>query len=115
MREPKAPRSRARGVQEAARPLPAWRESRASMAFDRSGKQYFADLYALACLRTATTADGGRTVYQSVLLTAGCADLPGADRQWLAVYDPAPGTTTTSAYTGPTPLIYLAYNNITSG
>src|SRR2546427_689030 len=27
--------------------------------FDRSGKQYFADLYALTCLRTATTSDGG--------------------------------------------------------
>ena len=27
--------------------------------FDHTGKQYFADLYALACLRTATTSDGG--------------------------------------------------------
>src|SRR5205807_2603503 len=76
--------------------------------FDRSGKQYFADLAALICLRTATTADGGATVYQSVY-PAGCAGLPGADRQWLAVYDPSPETTT-SPYTGPTPLIYMAYN-----
>src|SRR5437667_10659070 len=30
------------------------------IAFDRSGKQYFADLYALLCVRTATTADGER-------------------------------------------------------
>src|SRR3989441_10708883 len=82
--------------------------------FDRSGKQYFADLAALICLRTATTADGGKNVYQSVY-PAGCAGIPGADRQWLAVYDPAPSLTTTSAYTGPKPLIYLAYNNITSG
>ena len=81
--------------------------------FDRSGKQYFADLAALICLRTATTADGGKNVYQSVY-PAGC-DIPGADRQWLAVYDPAPSLTTTSAYTGPKPLIYLAYNNLTSG
>src|SRR5881394_1553129 len=28
------------------------------IAFDRSGKQYFADLYALICLRTAVTSDG---------------------------------------------------------
>src|SRR5438876_844914 len=81
--------------------------------FDRSGKQYFADLAALICLRTATTADGGKNVYQSVY-PAGC-DIPGADRQWLAIYDPAPSLTTTSAYTGPKPLIYLAYNNLTSG
>src|SRR5438477_7253318 len=82
--------------------------------FDRSGKQYFADLAALTCLRTATTADGGRNVYQSEY-PAGCSGVPGADRQWLAVYDPAPGLKTTSAYKGPKPLIYLAYNNITSG
>src|SRR5258708_5718787 len=56
--------------------------------FDRSGKQYFADLYALACLRTATTTDGGAAVSQSTY-PAGCGGIPGADRQWLAVYDPA--------------------------
>src|SRR5438874_6207855 len=77
--------------------------------FDRSGKQYFADLYALACLRVATTADGGGTVAQNVL---GCDGSPGADRQWLAVYDPAPGTPHDSAYLGPTPLVYLEYNNL---
>src|SRR5712691_5188367 len=55
--------------------------------FDRSGKQYFADLYALICLRTATTSDGGATVSQEVY-PAGCSGVPGADRQWLAVYDP---------------------------
>src|SRR3989442_2499559 len=36
------------------------------IAFDRSGKQYFADLYALLCVRTATTTDGGATVSQSI-------------------------------------------------
>jgi hypothetical protein len=30
--------------------------------FDLSGKQYFVDLYALACDRVATTSDGGATV-----------------------------------------------------
>lgn len=82
--------------------------------FDRSGKQYFADLYALACLRTATTTDGGATVSQEIY-PAGCSGIPGADRQWLAVYDPAPGTPNQSAYTGPRPLIYLEYNNLVSG
>src|SRR5207244_8444691 len=80
--------------------------------FDRSGKQYFADLYALACLRVATTANGGATVDQNVL---GCAGIPGADRQWLAVYDPPPGTPNQSAYKaagGQTPLIYLEFNNV---
>jgi len=84
------------------------------IAFDRSGKQYFADLYALTCLRTATTSDGGATVNQDIY-PAGCAGVPGADRQWLAVYDPAPDTPNQSAYTGPRPLIYLEYNNVVSG
>src|SRR2546425_5549071 len=82
--------------------------------FDRSGKQYFTDLYALTCLRMATTGDGGATVDQNVF-PGGCAGVPGADRQWLAVYDPAPGTPNQSAYKtagGKTPLIYLEYNNI---
>jgi hypothetical protein len=83
------------------------------IAFDRSGKQYFADLYALTCFRTATTADGGATVFQSTF--GGCAERPGADRQWLTVYDPAPGTPNESAYKGPKPLIYIVYNNATTG
>src|SRR5712691_6503043 len=84
------------------------------IAFDRSGKQYFVDLYALICLRTAVTTDGGATATQSVY-PAGCGGVPGADRQWLAVYDPAPGTPNQSAYMGPRPLIYLEYNNLVSG
>src|SRR5437016_172789 len=82
--------------------------------FDRTGKQYFADLYALTCLRTATTADGGATVNQSIY-PAGCAGVPGADRQWLAVYDPGSSVVRQSAYTGPTPLIYVEYNNVVTG
>ncbi|HEU5438471.1 MAG TPA: hypothetical protein VFU88_04200 [Ktedonobacterales bacterium] len=84
------------------------------IAFDHTGKQYFSDLYALACLRTATTADGGATVAQSIY-PAGCAGIPGADRQWLAVYDPPPGTPNQSAYTGPRPLIYMEYNDVVYG
>src|SRR6266567_4437018 len=79
--------------------------------FDRSGKQYFADLYALSCLRTATTSDGGATAQQEVY-PAGCSGIPGADRQWLAVYDPPPGIPHQSAYTGPTPLVYMEFNNL---
>jgi hypothetical protein len=77
--------------------------------FDHTGKVYFADLYALACLRVATTPDGGATVQQNFL---GCSGSPGADRQWLAVYDPPAGIPHQSAYTGPTPLVYLEYNNL---
>lgn len=80
--------------------------------FDRSGKQYFADLYALACLRTATSTSTGEAVQTS---PDGCSTYAGADRQWLAVYDPPPGTPHKSAYVGPTPLVYLEYNNLTSG
>jgi MYXO-CTERM domain-containing protein len=78
--------------------------------FDRSGKQYFSDLYALTCFRTATTSDAGATVSSDP--QGGCAKTNGSggDRQWLAVYDPAPGTPKLGAYTGPTPLIYMEYN-----
>ncbi|TMM07939.1 MAG: hypothetical protein E6G02_00220 [Actinobacteria bacterium] len=77
--------------------------------FDRSGKQYYIDLYALTCDRVATTADGGATAQQNVL---GCGTGPGSDRPWLAVYDPPPGASHQSAYSGPTPLVYEAYNNL---
>src|SRR5256712_9719456 len=83
--------------------------------FDRSGKQYFADLYALACLRVAVTGpvNAGATDQEGFL---GCGpSSPGADRQWLAGYDPAPGTPNQSADRaahGKTPLIYLALHHI---
>ncbi len=78
--------------------------------FDRSGKQYFSDLYALACFRTATSSDGGATVQSDP--QGGCAKTNGSggDRQWEVVYDPAPGTPKQSAYTGATPLVYMEYN-----
>jgi len=84
--------------------------------FDRSGKQYFADLYALTCLRVAVTGptNSGATDQENVY-PGGCSGVPGADRQWLAVYDPAPGTPNQSAYRaagGKTPLIYLEFNNL---
>ena len=84
--------------------------------FDRSGKQYFADLYALACLRVATTGPTNPgAIDQENVVGCGVGNVPGADRQWLAVYDPAPGTPNQSAYKaggGTAPLIYLEYNNL---
>jgi hypothetical protein len=84
--------------------------------FDRSGKQYFTDLYALACLRVAVTGPtNSGAADQEDIYPGGCAAIPGADRQWLAVYDPPPGTLNQSAYKtagGQTPLVYLEFNNI---
>jgi hypothetical protein len=77
--------------------------------FARSGKQFFVDLYALTCDRVATTSDGGATVQQSF---NGCGSQPGSDRPWLAVYDPPSGIPHQSAYKGPTPLVYMEYNNL---
>jgi len=56
-----------------------------------SGKQYFVDLAALACLRTATPPTVKERL--SERLPSGVRGVPGADRQWLAVYDPAPACT----------------------
>jgi hypothetical protein len=79
------------------------------LAFDHTGKQYFADLYALACFRMATTSDDGASVQQSVF-PGGCAGSPDVDRQWFAMFDP-PGGVTQSAYRGPFPLLYMEYNH----
>ena len=79
------------------------------IAFDNQTpqKQYFMDLYALTCLRVATTTDAGKTTQQGY---RGCGNsLPEVDRQWYAIYDPPAGTTATSAYTGPKPLIYIEF------
>jgi hypothetical protein len=78
------------------------------IAFDQSDKQYFADLYALACQRTMTTTNAGASVMEN---PAGCA-VPGSDRQWLLVYDPPRGTVPTSKYAGSLPLVYLEYNDV---
>src|SRR5437773_5066296 len=85
------------------------------IAFDRSGEQYFSDLWALACQRVAVTgpANSGASDQENFLGCSGSG--PGSDRQWFAVYDPAPGTPNESAYRaagGQTPLVYLAWNNI---
>jgi hypothetical protein len=80
------------------------------IAFDQSDKQYFADLYALACQRVQTTTTAGASVMEN---PAGCAPgLSGSDRQWLLVYDPPQGTPKLSAYAGTLPLVYNEYNDV---
>jgi hypothetical protein len=82
------------------------------IAFDHTGKAYYADLYALKCYTVATTADNGATVSSN---PNGCSGgSVEADRQWFGVYDPPAGTATTSPYNGPTPLLYMKYTG-TSG
>ena len=84
---------------------------------DSTGKDYFADLWALACLRVATTTNHGRTANQNAY---GCnsSNNPsprpdGADRQWLAVYDPKlTGVTSVAPDQALAPLTYMEYNNL---
>ena len=85
------------------------------IAFDRTGKQYFSDLWALSCQRVAVTgpASSGATDQENFLGCSGSS--PGSDRQWFAVYDPSPTTPNQSAYRaagGRTPLVYLVWNNL---
>jgi hypothetical protein len=84
------------------------------IAFDHSGKAYFSDLWALTCYTAATTADRGATISSQ---PAGCA-FPGGDRQWMAVFDPPPGTATNGPWATShpgKPLIYQEYDNLTTG
>lgn len=90
---------------------------------DSSGKDYFVDLWALACLRVAETPDHGATALQNAYgcqsATPACTPTTtppcrpdGADRQWLVVFDPKlTGVTTASPYLGTVPLIYMEYNH----
>jgi hypothetical protein len=77
------------------------------LAVDRHSNVYYADLYALACFTTGYSRDNGKTVSSTPL---GC-DSPGADRQWLGVYDPAPSDHSISPYKGPRPLIYMKFTD----
>lgn len=70
------------------------------IAFDHTGKQYFADLYALTCFRMAVADADGENIQQNVF-PGGCAGQPPADRQWFAVWDRASG-----------PIVYLEYNDV---
>ena len=72
----------------------------------QNGRAFFNDLAALACFSAVTTTDDGATT--STANPAACSD-PGADRQWIALYDPKPSDATVSPYTGPKPLAYMEY------
>lgn len=85
---------------------------------DHTGKDYFADLWALACDRVATTTTHGASALQNAY---GCnapgvspASRPdGSDRQWLSVFDPQlTGVTSTAPDRAITPLTYMEYNNL---
>lgn len=77
------------------------------LAVDRHSNVYYADLYALACYTTGYSHDNGKTVQSTPL---GCAQ-PGADRQWLGLYDPAPSDHSISPYKGPRPIVYMKYSD----
>jgi hypothetical protein len=85
---------------------------------DSTGKDYFVDLWALACDRVATTTDHGATANQNAYGCNSPTALPssrpdGSDRQWLAVFDPKlTGVTATAPDKALTPLTYMEYNNL---
>jgi hypothetical protein len=85
---------------------------------DHTGKDYFVDLWALACDRVATTTDHGATALQNGYgcnsTTANPTTRPdGSDRPWLAVLDPAlTGVTSTAPDRALAPLTYMEYNNL---
>lgn len=86
---------------------------------DSGGKDYFVDLWALACDRVATTTDNGAHAVQNAY---GCNSAPdqnhparpdGSDRQWLAVYDPKlTGVTSTAPDAALGKVVYMEYNNL---
>ncbi|MGI8608063.1 MAG: hypothetical protein ACR2MY_02360 [Candidatus Dormibacteria bacterium] len=90
--------------------------------FDHNRKQYFADLYALACQQTATrTVDntGKDTVVENSGLgpfgTLGGCPVPGSDRQWILVKDPALAIGPAAAPrvpVAPGPTIYMESNTV---
>jgi hypothetical protein len=85
---------------------------------DSNGRDYFVDLWALACDRVATTTDGGATARQNAYgcnsPTANPSSRPdGSDRQWLAVFDPKlTGVKSSAPDAALAPLTYMEYNNL---
>jgi hypothetical protein len=76
------------------------------IVFDRKGKAYFTDLYALLCFAALTTADDGATTPPA---NSHACPSNSADRQWQAVFDPAPSDQTIAPHAAKAPLVYLAY------
>jgi hypothetical protein len=96
------------------------------LQFDGAGrpKQYFADLYALACQHTAVrtrNADGTETLNEAA--NGGCP-IPGSDRQWIVVKDNRLNTgpagspnsarpaVSPRAVSVPNPLVYMEVNDV---
>jgi hypothetical protein len=76
------------------------------VVFDRAGKAYFTDLYALECFAALTTADDGATTPPA---NEHACPSDSADRQWQAVFDPAPSDETIAPHAAKAPMVYLAY------
>jgi hypothetical protein len=83
------------------------------ISFDHNRKQYFADLYALACQHTATrslNSNGTENVADSP--TGGCP-VPGSDRQWILVHDAAVEYGPPAGNPAPSgPVIYMESNTV---
>ena len=90
---------------------------------DRSGKIYYADLAALASLKTAIWDDAAckprcpANAMQTGVIANPPQNLNGIDRQWFATWDPADQQAVRDAtgYTGPFPVNYLMYLEALAG
>jgi hypothetical protein len=80
----------------------------------RNGRAFFNDLAALVSFSAVTTGDDGTTTTSSPTGIAAVENLAthqdfGGDRQWMALFDPAPSDHTISPYRGVLPLNYMEY------
>ena len=87
--------------------------------YDHNGKQYFADLWALACQHTATRVVSNTGVETTAEAPAGGCDnlaLKGSDRQWIVVKDrylaPVPELAPPPNQGSTTPMSYMEYNDL---
>ena len=82
------------------------------IAFDHNRKQYFADLYALACQHVATRLVDNTGAEQVADSPAGGCPVPGSDRQWFLVRDRCIdlGPVHRNGCEGSPPLIYMESN-----
>ena len=78
----------------------------------RDGRSWFNDLGGLATFTSVTTTDDGKTTSVANPLAIG---RPVGDRQWMALFDPAPSDNTISPYKGKVPLNYMEYSDQVNG
>jgi len=86
----------------------------------RNGRAFFNDLAALVSFSAVTTGDDGATTASSPTGIAAVENLAahqdfGGDRQWMALFDPAPSDHTISPYRGTLPLNYMEYQTQVQG